>query len=157
MLRDPAASREQQQLALRFIVHIVTDLHQPLHVGKGDDRGGNDVKVSWFGRATNLHAVWDSALVDGEALSFSEWAERLRRHSTAEDTIANWVANPQVWISESAQIRDTIYPDKPELGYDYVYRHTPTVERRLQLAGIRLAAYLNQLLEVPAATAVAVR
>jgi hypothetical protein len=156
-LRDPAASREQQQLALRFIVHIVTDLHQPLHVGKGDDRGGNDVKVTWFGRPTNLHAVWDSALVDEEALSFSEWAERLRRHSTPEDTIANWVANPQVWISESAQIRDTIYPDKPELGYDYVYRHTPTVRRRLQLAGIRLAAYLNHLLEDPAAPAAAVR
>ena len=151
VLRDPAATRADQQLALRFIVHIVTDLHQPLHVGKGTDRGGNDVKVTWFGRPTNLHAVWDSALVDEEALSFSEWAERLGRHSTPEDIVANWVANPQVWISESAQIRDTIYPDKPELGYDYVYRHTPTVKRRLRLAGIRLAAHLNQLFDLPSA------
>jgi hypothetical protein len=64
VLRDPNASREDKQTALRFIVHIVGDLHQPLHAGKPGDRGGNDVKVTWFGRPTNLHAVWDSALVD---------------------------------------------------------------------------------------------
>lgn len=151
VLRDPGSSLADRQLALRFIVHIVADLHQPLHVGKGDDRGGNDIKVTWFGRQTNLHSVWDSALVDEEQLSFTEWTERLSRHTTPSFVIDNWAANPEIWITESAQIRDTIYPDKLELGYDYVYRHTPTVKRRLQLSGIRLAAYLNHLFEQPAA------
>jgi hypothetical protein len=64
--QDPSASLADKQLALRFVVHLVGDLHQPLHVGKCCDKGGNDVKVTWFGKPTNLHAVWDSALVDDE-------------------------------------------------------------------------------------------
>src|SRR5579864_409766 len=79
-LQDPNASRADQQLALRFIVHLVGDLHQPLHVGKCCDKGGNDVKVAFFGKPTNLHAVWDSQLVDDEQLSFSELATKLERH-----------------------------------------------------------------------------
>jgi len=149
ILRDPATSKKDRQLALRFVVHIVGDLHQPLHVGKGDDRGGNDVKVTWFGKSTNLHAVWDSALVDDQQLSFSELADRLRRHTSSRDVIDWWVSNPIVWIAESAQIRDRIYPAGPELSYDYVYQHTPIANRRLQLAGIRLAAYLNALFDRP--------
>src|SRR6476646_3240040 len=76
VLRDPGSSLADQQLALRFIVHLVGDLHQPLHVGKCCDRGGNDVKVKWFGKDTNLHAVWDSMLVDDEQLSFTELAAK---------------------------------------------------------------------------------
>ena len=149
MLRDPAATKADRQLALRFIVHIVGDLHQPLHVGKGSDRGGNDVKVTWFGKATNLHAVWDSALVDDQQLSFTELAERLERHTGSDDVIAWWVANPIVWIAESAQIRDRIYSDGSDLGYDYIYQHSPTVNLRLRQAGVRLAAYLNALFDQP--------
>src|SRR6187551_2455046 len=80
VLKDPAASLADKQTALRFVIHLVGDLHQPLHAGKCCDRGGNDVKVTWFGKPTNLHAVWDSQLVDEEQLSFSELAEKLERH-----------------------------------------------------------------------------
>ena len=107
-LRDPNASLADKQLALRFIVHLVGDLHQPLHVGKCCDRGGNDVKVKWFGRDLNLHSVWDSALVDEQQLSFTEYAARLQRHTSSADVIAWWDTNPRDWISESAQIRETI-------------------------------------------------
>lgn len=148
-LRDPRTSLEHRQLALRFIVHIISDLHQPLHVGRPGDRGGNDVKVKWFGRDTNLHAVWDSAIVDDMQLSFTELANRLDRHTASDDVIAWWTANPRDWITESAQHRERIYPDKPELSYDYVYQHRPTVELRLKQSGIRLAAYLNALFDTP--------
>lgn len=147
VLRDTDAPLADKQLALRFIVHLVGDLHQPLHAGRPGDRGGNDVKVTWFGRPTNLHAVWDSALVDEEQLSFSEWAERLNRHTSPDEVIAWWVQNPIVWIAESALIRETIYPANPELGYDYVYRNTPIIKRRLAQAGVRMAAYLNALFD----------
>jgi len=147
MLLDPATPREDRQLALRFIVHIVGDLHQPLHVGRPGDRGGNNVKVTWFGRETNLHAVWDSALVDDEQLSFTEWAERLNRHTSSRDVIDWWVVNPIVWITESAQVRETIYPADRELSYDYGFRHKPVLKRRLAQGGVRLAAYLNQLFD----------
>ncbi|MBA3576667.1 MAG: S1/P1 nuclease [Sphingomonas sp.] len=149
MLRNPNVSREDRQLALRFIVHVVGDLHQPLHVGRPGDRGGNTVKVKWFGRDTNLHAVWDTALIDDMQYSFTELAARLNRHTSSADVIAWWTANPRDWISESARVRETIYPEETELSYEYVYKHTPMVELRLKQAGVRLAAYLNELFAEP--------
>jgi hypothetical protein len=167
-LQDPNASRVDKQLALRFIVHLVGDLHQPLHVGKCCDRGGNDVKVTWFGKPTNLHAVWDSQLVDDEQLSFTELAAKLERHLSPQDIVKWWDVNPRDWIRESAEIRDTIYPTSsdlpkspkgnepatgqpvlPDLSYTYVYRFTPVMERRLSQGGVRLAAYLNAIFAQP--------
>ena len=164
VLEDPKASLADKQLALRFVVHLVGDLHQPLHVGKCCDRGGNDVKVTWFGKPTNLHAVWDSALVDDQQLSFTELAAKLARHTSNQDVIDWWDINPRDWISESAEIRDTLYPppgtppakgskgkDKrvPDLAYSYVYKFTPVMERRLKQDGVRLAAYLNAIFAEP--------
>jgi hypothetical protein len=166
-LQDPNASLADKQLALRFIVHLVGDLHQPLHVGKCCDRGGNDVKVSWFGKPTNLHAVWDSQLVDEEQYSFTELAAKLERHTSDADVVGWWDINPRDWISESAQYREQIYanipaPAKPkdrkprkgeqplpDLSYGYVFKFTPLMERRLQQAGVRLAAYLNDIYARP--------
>jgi hypothetical protein len=167
VLQDPSSSLADKQEALRFIVHLVGDLHQPLHVGKCCDKGGNDVKVSWFGKPTNLHAVWDSQLADDEQLSFTELAAKLERHTSPEDVVTWWDINPRDWISESAEIRENIYAnipapkarDKkakkgapsplPDLSYGYVYKFTPVMERRLQQAGIRLAAYLNDIYAHP--------
>jgi hypothetical protein len=155
-LRDPNASLADKQLALRFVVHIVGDLHQPLHVGKCCDKGGNDVKVKWFGRDLNLHSVWDSALVDEQQLSFTEMTAKLQRHTSNADVIKWWDINPRDWMSESAQFRDAIYPQPPrdpkkvpELSYSYVYQNTPIMELRLKQAGVRLAAYLNALYAEP--------
>ena len=168
-LKDPKASLADKQLALRFIVHLVGDLHQPLHNGKCCDKGGNDVKVTWFGKPTNLHAVWDSQLVEEEQLSFTELAAKLVRHLDDQKVIAWWDINPRDWSSESAQYRDTVYPtvaDKPrapadkkakqaagpalpDLSYPYVYRFTPLMEQRLSQAGVRLAAYLNAIYAEP--------
>src|SRR4051794_30618368 len=161
VLRDPNASREDKQLALRFVIHLVGDLHQPLHVGKCCDKGGNDVKVTFFGKPTNLHAVWDSSLPDEEQLSYSELAAKLERHLSDRQLIDWWDINPRDWISESGELRDTIYPTAadtpkprkgekrkkgqpvlPDLAYSYVYKFTPLMEQRLTQGGVRLAAYL---------------
>lgn len=167
VLRSPTASLADKQLALRFIVHLVGDLHQPLHVGKCCDRGGNEIKLSWFGKPSNLHAVWDSQIVDDEQLSFTELAAKLQRHISARDVVDWWDINPRDWISESAQYRERIYasippPAKPrdrklkkgevalpELSWDYVYTFSPLMERRLSQAGVRLAAYLNDIFAQP--------
>jgi nuclease S1 len=173
ILQDPKASLADKQLALRFVIHLVGDLHQPLHVGKCCDRGANDVKVTWFGKATNLHAVWDSAIVDEEQLSFTELADKLERHLTNQEMFDWWDVNPRDWASESAQYRDTLYPgpakaaakDKkgkkdaskealPALSYTYVYKFTPLMEQRLSQAGVRLAAYLNDIYAQPRPLAV---
>lgn len=145
VIRDAKAPCADRQTALRFIVHLVGDLHQPLHAGNATDRGGNDVKVTWFGRATNLHSVWDSALVDDQQLSFSEMAASLDAHVTKAQRRDWRQVDPAVWIRESTQLRDLIYPADPALTYRYVYENTPRMERRLQMGGIRLAAYLDDL------------
>ena len=90
-LRDPKASQDDKRLALRFIVHINGDLHQPLHAGNGTDRGGKDFKVTWFGKSTNLHSVWDSGLIEQRALSYSEYAKWLSRSITPLEVVA-WIS-----------------------------------------------------------------
>lgn len=142
-LRDPKATLDAKRLALRFIVHIIGDLHQPLHDGAGDDRGGNTVSVTWFGKETNLHSVWDSGLIDQRALSYSEYAHWLSRSITPEDVIAWNERDPAVWIHESIALRKTIYPVDPKLSWDYAYQHRNEVDDRLKRAGVRIAAYLN--------------
>lgn len=147
--RDPEASREDRALALRFIIHIVGNLHQPLHAGNGTDRGGNDMRPRWFGQETNLHTVWDTRMIEGKGLSYSEYAVWLGRKIGHEETIAWWTADPAVWVAEGTALRDRIYPATddaiPSLGYDYQFEHLPSAERRLQQGGVRLAAYLDQL------------
>ncbi len=145
-LLDKDASLEQKQLALRFIVHIIGDLHQPLHAGNGTDRGGNDVKVRFFWEDSNLHRVWDSQMLDRRQLSYSEWADWLGRKITQQHVEQWWESDPVVWITESTEIRDTIYPtDANNMSWDYLYQHIPTVSMRLQQAGVRIAAYLNEV------------
>lgn len=147
VVRDPRASRTEKQAALRFIVHLVGDLHQPLHVGNGVDKGGNEVQVTYFGKPTNLHSVWDSALIDDTQLSYSEMVAWLNARITVADVRAWSSTDPKTWIAEGAALRDKIYPaaGDAKLSYRYVYENEPRVELQLERGGVRLAAYLNQL------------
>lgn len=156
-LRDPNASQEEKALALRFIVHIVSDLHMPLHVGNGTDRGGNDFVVNWFDEITNLHWVWDEGMLLRQQLSYSEYTARLQTRIGPEETLLWWDANPDTWMAESAALRDRIYPDLGEefgfgtaesprvLRFRYQWEWIGTAEERLAQSGIRLAAYLDHV------------
>lgn len=145
-LKDPAASKEDKQLALRFVVHIIGDLHQPLHAGNGTDRGGNDVKVRFFWEDSNLHRVWDTQMLAQRNLSFTEWTNWLDSKITPENIVQWNTTNPHDWIAESVTLRDTLYPeDANKMSYDYLYKHLPQAKTRLQQAGIRMAQYLNEV------------
>jgi hypothetical protein len=159
VLKDTNAALADRQMALRLVIHIIEDLHQPLHVGNGTDRGGNSVRVAFMDEPTNLHSVWDEDIINAELLSHTEWADWLNRRITAEKQ-AEWaVAKPADWLAESVAIRDTIYPKMPDraeypdasrtpaLSYGYVYKHKGTIDLRLQQGGVRLAAYLNDLFD----------
>ncbi len=144
VLNDQKSSKEERALALKFIVHIIGDLHQPLHVGTGLDRGGNNLKVKFMGRNSNLHSVWDSGMMKQRNLSYTEWTDWLNKHITEED-IKNWSTTDHlVWIKESYDIRQSIYPKDTNLSYAYLEKHLPTLKMRIQQAGIRIAAYLNE-------------
>jgi hypothetical protein len=149
VLADRNAAKPERTQALKWLSHLVGDLHQPLHAGRLDDRGGNETLVLWFGEPTNLHAVWDSRLIDESRLSFSELAE-LVDHPTAEQ-VRDWQAGgPRDWASESQDLRGACYQmGDRRLSYRYIHDHWPTVERRLLQAGVRLAGELNRLLGSP--------
>ncbi|WP_375273191.1 S1/P1 nuclease [Sphingomonas sp.] len=145
IVRDRHAPLAERQAALRFVIHIIGDLHQPLHAGNGTDKGGNEVSVTFFGKPTNLHSVWDSGLIDDEQLSYSELATWLAARIAPADRRAWASTDPAVWIAESTALRDHIYPTDPALSYAYVYQNKARVEQRLEMGGVRLADYLNAL------------
>lgn len=150
VLRDPDAGRQAKIEALRFLVHFLGDLHQPLHVGRASDRGGNEIEVRWFGAPSNLHRVWDTELIESEQLSFTEWVRFLDR-APPEQTRA-WRAGGYLdWAAESMAVRAQVYDYEsvdgkpPELGYRYAWRNLPLLEQRLLQAGIRLARVLEEI------------
>ena len=105
------------------------------------------ISVRLMGKSTNLHSVWDSGMIKQRELSYSEWAEWLGREITGEE-VKRWSEpDPLVWIGESAELRDRIYPEEKSLSWPYLYEHMPTVQLRLKQSGVRLAAYLNRLWE----------
>lgn len=148
-LQSPDATKVDKQLALRFSVHLIGDLHQPLHTGNGTDRGGNDFLVTFFGEVSNLHSVWDSKLIDHDQLSYTELTAWLLPRITVE--LANqWnEPDPIVWITESAALRDTIYPERRDLSWDYVFEQRQNMRTRLMQGGVRMAAYFNALFAAP--------
>jgi len=145
VLRDETSSHEDKAVALKFLVHFVGDVHQPLHTGYSSDRGGNDILVLWFDEPSNLHSVWDSELIEHQRLSFSEMATFFD-HPTPEQ-VAAWQADGyREWIAESRALLDQIYElGNRRLSWHYAYRATPIVERRLLQAGVRLAGLLNRV------------
>lgn len=148
VLRDKTASKEKKIEALKFIVHFVGDLHQPLHVGLAEDRGGNMIKVKWFKDEKNLHQVWDEDIVDFEQLSYSEYAKYLNKFDKAEKE--NWsLGNYLDWANESMSFRAQVYdlPENKNLGYEYSFKMKPIIEERFKKAGLRLARVFNSVFE----------
>ena len=145
ILADSGSSRAHKQLALRFSLHIIQDLHQPLHVGNGSDRGGTRKRVKLLGKTTNLHRVWDTDLIVLSKRPEKEWIDRLLAR-LSEDSLAQWSnTDPETWIAESARLRDSIYPAQESIEMDYVERQLPALEARLLQSAVRVAAYFNEL------------
>lgn len=149
-LRDPNIQGEQKRQALAFYIHFVGDIHQPLHVGRRDDLGGNKTKVTWFNKLTNIHSVWDGGMIDQQQLSFSEYAIFL--DNVTQEQIQQWqTAEYLNYAKESKQFRSQVYDfgdqssSLPELGYQYSAKNIEVVNLRMQQAGIRLAGTLNDI------------
>jgi nuclease S1 len=152
ILADPKAPRLQRQEALKFLIHFVQDMHQPVHVGHRDDRGGNDLQVQFFDQGSNLHSVWDSGLLSQAKHSESEWVEILSKAITPEQAEAWSKGTPADWATESLEIAKQAYKNPPEnselkkgakLGQAYLDANLPFAEKRLEMAGVRLAWILN--------------
>ena len=144
-LKTKKVSPKQEAEYLKILIHLTGDIHQPLHVGARDDRGGNNIRVMWFNNNSNLHRVWDSDMIDDSRLSYTELAQSLGTPSGEQVRI--WQkASIQDWARESQSYEQEVYNyGNGKLGYRYAYVNFPIVRKRLLQAGVRLAGILNDL------------
>lgn len=147
VIRDKNASDDDKAFYLKLLIHLIGDLHQPMHVGLEEDRGGNDFKVQWFYKDSNLHRVWDSQMIDEFDMSYNELAENADVLSKKQ-VKAIQEGSVIDWVDETHELTKKVYksaePDE-NLRYRYSYDHFKTVRSQLQIAGIRLAKVLNDL------------
>lgn len=144
-LKARKLSGTQEVEAIKIILHLVGDIHQPLHVGCCDDQGGNRVRVKWQRNDSNLHRVWDSDMIDDTKLSYTELANWL---PTPDATTVKTMQRASVrdWTVESMSMRPRVYAiGDGNLGYRYAYKNMPEVKQRLLQAGVRLAGVLNAI------------
>ena len=135
-LKQGGLSESEEREKLKMVLHMIGDIHQPLHVGRGDDRGGNDVRLQWMGRDSNLHRVWDSDIIDSFQMSYSELAKEL--DTASPEQVEEWQnSTVRDWAAESMTYRDRIYdlPDNMRIGYEYRYYNKDIVFKRLLQAG----------------------
>ncbi len=145
-LQNQNLPKTDKIVALKFLVHLIGDLHQPLHVGNGTDRGGNDYKVTWFGEETNLHRVWDSHLIDLQKLSYKEYSDYLLLDIDYGDIRKLQADSLMTIIYESQNLRVQCYKiSNNNLSWEYFYKNKALLEKRLLEGGMRLSGILNRV------------
>ena len=149
VLKSPDAPRNEKRIALRFVAHLVGDIHQPLHAGFAEDRGGNSVDVRFKGRKENLHSLWDTALVElGEGIP-AEIDTGIQTEATSADLKQWQQGRPAEWALESlAIVRTRVYrlPASREITASYIESARAVIRTRLAQAGARVAWLLNETL-----------
>ena len=154
VLRDKKSSKQDKNTALKFLIHLIGDIHQPLHVGRQDDVGGNKVFIKWFSEETNLHRVWDESLIAFQKLSYTEYTNFID-HINSKDARVWEKASVINWVNESMEKRKKIYSGLVDengktvhrLSYEYNFDNIEMLNDCLRRAGVRLAKFLNNIFE----------
>jgi hypothetical protein len=154
VVADPAATPVQRREALIFLVHFVADMHQPLHCSDNKDKGGNDVKLDFFGRNSNLHSLWDSGLLqrmgDEETL-FTQYSKDLtekRAKKWGKGTVESWAEQSHKAAQKVVYGMLPRAPAGGQVKIDAAYEHLadPIIKDQIERAGARLARVLNTTL-----------
>jgi len=149
LLKNTGAPQRQRVNALKYLVHFVGDAHQPMHVSRAEDRGGNNIKLTFENQYTSLHEIWDTNLLEKDGLNYKKLAEQYDHPTDIQ--VSKWQRDPVIiWIWESYQISSILYAETDtlkgsELGKSYYDTHIPVVRLRIEKAGIRLAGVLNAI------------
>lgn len=147
VLQNINSTRDEKIFHLKMLIHFIGDLHQPMHIGLAEDRGGNKFQVRWFDDGTNLHRVWDTQMIESYNMSYSELANNGKDLSKLQIKEIQKGTTIE-WMYESRKLCKDIYANieiGQKLGYRYMYDYLETVRWQLQKGGIRLAAVLNEL------------
>ena len=150
-LMDEALSLQKRKEALMYLIHFVGDVHQPLHLGNALDRGGNNIRVRFKGKSTDLHALWDGKLIHLAGESLIQYARGLSLRTTSSESkkwnsseVAEWANESRALALNHAYMLDPAR--KTRLSKNYIETSREIIELRLSQAGVRLAGLLNRLL-----------
>lgn len=147
ILKNKQSTADEKLLAMRMLIHLVGDLNQPMHTARKEDLGGNKVFVTWFGEKSNLHRVWDEALIGYQQLSYTEYANAINYPSAAQ--LGTWKTySLKDYVYGSYQACNKIYSNiKPEekLSYKYNFEFVGLLNEQLLKGGICLANILNDI------------
>jgi hypothetical protein len=149
-LKKKDLAQDKKIFYLRLLIHLVGDIHQPMHATKKGITGGNDIRVQWFSQNSNLHRVWDEHLIEYQQLSYTEYANVLdfttkaQRKELQSQPLSRWLYDS---YSKSLLIVDEIKGENPRLGYDYNFKHVATLNEQLLKGGIHLAGMLNEIFD----------
>ncbi|THD65658.1 S1/P1 Nuclease [Robertkochia marina] len=149
VLKDPGSTRDDKEFYLKLLVHFIGDLHQPLHIGRADDRGGNNIQLRWFSRGSNLHRVWDTQMVEQFGMSYSELSDNLPvvdPRQIKEIMMGDY----NDWMYDTRKLTESVYGSVrvgEKLGYRYMYDHFDSLRWQLLKGGIRLASLLNEIFD----------
>lgn len=147
VLKDENSTTEDKRFYLKMLVHLVGDLHQPMHVGRPEDKGGNTIQVQWHGKGSNLHRVWDEDLINKWDMSYVELADNAK-HLSKEQILFIQKGDVLDWMRDTHQLTKKVYASVKsgdKLRYKYSYDYFPIVREQLQKGGIRLAKLLNDI------------
>jgi hypothetical protein len=143
MLKDKERTFEKTSTALRLLFHLVGDIHQPLHCGYGSDRGGNEVMVGFDGKSTNLHALWDTDIIEYYKIGLKDCFKVSNTLSNDEKKQIQKIDVTE-WMYECRGFLPAIYNyKKRNMSEEYASKARPVIEKQLTKAGIRLATILN--------------
>lgn len=146
-LKKKNLPQHKKLMYLRLLIHVVGDVHQPFHAARNGDTGGNDIKVSWFGKSSNIHRVWDEQLIDFQKLSYTEYTTAINHVTKKQKSI--WQKQPvSKWLYDTYRISEQLHRELPhdhKLSFEYNFKHINTLNEQLQKGGIHLATLLNQI------------
>ena len=146
---DHSNTNKNRIHTLRFFVHLSGDRYCPMHMAHMDDKGGNTVRMAWFSKNTNtnLHAVWDTKLIDSQGYSYTEYAEKLEFEYADKQREVEAATDAELLVA-SYHLTEAIYAYQQTWDgntYHYIYRWRQPMEWQLYVAGIRLAKALNAI------------
>jgi hypothetical protein len=147
-LKNKSLAADKKLFDLRVLIHLVGDIHQPLHSAKMEGQGGNRIRVLWFKDTVNLHQMWDEKLINFQQLSYTEYTAAIN-HTTKDELSAMQSESLETWIYQSYQLSEKIYGEMktpfPSLDYKYNFNYVAPLNTQLLRGGVHLAALLNEI------------
>jgi hypothetical protein len=143
VLKNPESTKELKSFYLKFLIHLVGDIHQPLHTGRFEDRGGNDIKLSFLGKSTNFHIVWDVHIIEHLKKDYIELSNELMSMNEVDFSL-----NPDDWVYETHQDVKILYAEIEKsnvIDNKYINNKIPFIKHKLFKAGSTLAGVLNDI------------